>query len=65
MCPQVLRVWRTRSTQDISLRMFVLLETGLMLWLVYGFRRGENPLIAAYGVTLVLAGNILFKIRHG
>ena len=33
--PQVLRVWRkTRSTQDISLRMFLVLVTGLTLWLV-------------------------------
>ncbi len=64
--PQVLRVWRTRSTQDISLRMFLVLVTGLTLWLVYGFWRGEIPLIAANGVTLVLAGTILFfKIRHG
>lgn len=64
--PQVLRVWRTRSTQDISLRMFLVLVTGLTLWLVYGFWRAEIPLIAANGVTLVLAGTILFfKIRHG
>ncbi len=66
MCPQVLRVWRTRSTQDISLRMFLVLVTGLTLWLVYGFWRSEIPLIAANGVPLVLAGTILFfKIRHG
>ncbi len=64
--PQVLRVWRTRSTQDISLRMFLVLVTGFTLWLVYGFWRSEIPLIAANGVTLVLAGTILFfKIRHG
>jgi MtN3 and saliva related transmembrane protein len=52
--------------QDISLRMFLVLVTGLTLWLVYGFWRGEIPLIAANGATLVLAGTILFfKIRHG
>jgi MtN3 and saliva related transmembrane protein len=64
--PQVLRVWRTRSTQDISLKTFAVLVTGLSLWLVYGFWRGEIPLIAANSVTLVLASTILyFKIRHG
>jgi MtN3 and saliva related transmembrane protein len=64
--PQVLRVWRTRSTKDISLRMFLVLVTGLSLWLVYGFWRGEVPLILANGVTLALAGTILyFKVRHG
>jgi MtN3 and saliva related transmembrane protein len=64
--PQVLRVWRTRSTKDISLKMFLVLVTGLILWLTYGFWRGEMPLIIANAVTLVLAGIILyFKIRHG
>ena len=64
--PQVLRVWRTRSTKDISLKMFLVLVTGLILWLAYGFWRGKMPLIIANAVTLVLAGIILyFKIRHG
>jgi MtN3 and saliva related transmembrane protein len=29
--PQVLRVWRTRSTEDISLRMFLILVAGNLL----------------------------------
>ncbi len=64
--PQVLRVWRTRSTKDISLKTFAVLVTGLTLWLVYGVWRGEVPLVLANGVTLALAGTILyFKVRHG
>ena len=64
--PQVVRVWRTRSTKDISLKMFLVLVTGLALWLTYGFLKGEIPIIAANGVTLMLAGIILFfKLRHG
>ena len=64
--PQVLRVWRTRSTEDISLKMFLVLVAGLCLWVVYGLARGEAPIVAANGLTLVLAGTILFfKLRHG
>jgi MtN3 and saliva related transmembrane protein len=64
--PQVLRVWRTRSTKDISLKMFLVLVTGLALWLTYGIWRGEVPLMLANGITLMLAGTILvFKLRHG
>jgi MtN3 and saliva related transmembrane protein len=64
--PQVLRVWRTRSTKDISLKMFLVLVTGLCLWLTYGFTRGEIPIILAIGATLALAGTIpFFKLRHG
>ena len=64
--PQVLRVWRTRSTKDISLKMFLVLVTGLCLWVTYGFWKGEMPIILANGLALMLAGTILlFKIRHG
>jgi MtN3 and saliva related transmembrane protein len=64
--PQVLRVWRTRSTHDISLKMFLVLVTGLGLWLTFGIWRGEVPVMIANGITLVLAGTILvFKLRHG
>ena len=63
--PQVLRVWRTRSTRDISLRMFLVLVAGLGLWLTYGVWKGELPIIVANGVTLTLAGTILlFKLRY-
>ena len=64
--PQVLRVWRTRSTKDISLKMFLVLVTGLSLWLTFGILKGEFPIIAANGITLCLAGTILFfKLKHG
>jgi MtN3 and saliva related transmembrane protein len=64
--PQVIRVWRTRSTGDISLKMFLVLVTGLALWLTYGLVRGEMPIIVANAVTLMLASIILFfKLKHG
>ncbi|NQV56628.1 MAG: SemiSWEET transporter [Rhodospirillales bacterium] len=63
--PQVVKVWRTRSTADISLLTFLALCVGIVLWLVYGFLIGDLPLLIANGVTLFLAVNILvFKIRY-
>ncbi len=44
--PQVLRTWRTRSTSDISLGMFVTYVTGILLWLIYGLMLGDIPLIS-------------------
>ncbi len=64
--PQVMRIWRTRSTQDISLGMFLVMTMGLILWLIYGFSLGSIPVIAANGATLVLTSIILvLKLRHG
>jgi MtN3 and saliva related transmembrane protein len=64
--PQALKAWRSRSTADISLGMFLIMCIGIVLWLVYGGLRGDLPLIIANVVTLVLAGLILLlKLRHG
>ena len=64
--PQFLKVWRTRSTEDISLGMFLVLVLGVALWLLYGLLSGDAPLIASNAITLVLAGAILFmKLKYG
>jgi MtN3 and saliva related transmembrane protein len=64
--PQVMKTWRSRSTADISLGMYLVLVLGIVLWLAYGALLGDTPLIVANGITLVLAGGILvFKLRYG
>jgi MtN3 and saliva related transmembrane protein len=57
--PQLARVWRRKSAEDISLSMFLLFSAGVALWLVYGLRIGSFPVIAANAVTLALALAIL------
>lgn len=57
--PQVLKVWRTRRAGDISLRMYAVFCTGIVLWLVYGILTDDLPIIAANGMTLALAGSVL------
>ncbi len=64
--PQVLRVWRTRSTKDISLTMFSMTFVGIVMWFIYGVMRGDLPLILANAVTMMLAGSIVVaKLRFG
>jgi len=64
--PQVVRTWKSRSTKDISLGMFVFYAVGIFAWLVYGVLIGDLPLIASNGVTLVLSVIMLgFKLRYG
>ena len=63
--PQVVRVWRSRSTRDISLPMFLVMALGIVLWLIYGALIGDWPLIIANVVTLILVLMILFfKLRY-
>lgn len=57
--PQAAKTWRTRSTRDISLTMFVLFCCGIVLWLGYGVMIGSWPVILANAFTLCLASVIL------
>jgi MtN3 and saliva related transmembrane protein len=62
--PQVLKIWRTRSGQDVSLGMFILFSLGVLLWLVYGLALGAVPIIVANAATLILALVVLaLKLR--
>lgn len=63
--PQLTRVLRTRSAQDLSYGMFGAFSVGVLLWLVYGLLRHDLPVIASNAVTLALSVTILvLKIRY-
>jgi MtN3 and saliva related transmembrane protein len=62
--PQVRKAWPRGSTNDLSLKMLVVLTTGLLLWIGYGLLKGDWVIIAANGVGATLSGSVLaFKIR--
>ena len=64
--PQVIRAWRTRSTHDVSLKMYLLMVLGTLLWLAYGVAITDWPLIGANAISLLFTGSILFlKLRYG
>lgn len=63
--PQVLRLWRTRSAEDISLPTFCLLSVGIGLWLLYGIGIRSGPVIAANGLGVLLTLCIVvMKLRY-
>ncbi|MDY7021720.1 MAG: SemiSWEET transporter [Cyanobacteriota bacterium] len=63
--PQVIKTWKTKSTRDVSLEMFVMFCLGVFLWIVYGALIKDLPLVLANVVTLSLASTILFfKLKY-
>jgi len=63
--PQLVKAWRTCSTNDISLAMFLVMVAGIVLWLTYGALKHDVPLTVANATTLLLAGAILFlKVKY-
>jgi MtN3 and saliva related transmembrane protein len=62
--PQVRKAWPRGSTGDLSLRMLLVLTTGLLLWIGYGLLKGDWVIVIANGVGSTLSGSVLaFKIR--
>ena len=60
--PQVLKVWKTKSTEDISIWMFLIFTTGVFLWLIYGLLIKNNSIIVANAITFLLSLMILIAI---
>jgi MtN3 and saliva related transmembrane protein len=64
--PQVIKCWRTREADDISLAMIVTLSSGLALWTVYGALRGDLVVVIGNAVALLIALALLaLKLRFG
>lgn len=57
--PQVVKIWRTRRAEDISLPAFSMMSTGVFLWFVYGLILRDLPLILANAITFALASSVL------
>ncbi|MCL4106739.1 UNVERIFIED_CONTAM: hypothetical protein GTU68_048183 [Idotea baltica] len=63
--PQVIKIYKSKNTSDISLSMYLLFTSGVLLWLIYGIMIKDTPIIIANGVTLVMACAILaMKLKY-
>lgn len=63
--PQALLTIKTQNTKSISLMMYMIFSTGILLWLIYGIVINSMPIIAANIITLPLTLIILFiKIKN-
>jgi len=64
--PQVIHTIKTKSTEDISLYMYLIFLIGVFSWFLYGMYIESLPIILANGITFLLALIVLIeKIRYG
>ncbi|MFT3930865.1 MAG: SemiSWEET transporter [Spongiibacteraceae bacterium] len=63
--PQAYVAIKHRDTKSLSLAMYIIFTTGLVLWLIYGLIKQDWALIASNAITVTLAALILFtKLRY-
>jgi len=58
--PQLIKVYKTKSTKDISTGMFTLFGVGVFLWFVYGVFVNDLPIMVANSLAFIQAAVILF-----
>lgn len=63
--PQAILTLKTRDTESLSLGMYGLFTSGVLMWLIYGIFLANPAIIIANAITFLLASMILsFKIYH-
>ena len=63
--PQLYKTWETKSADDVSLVMLILFITGLVCWIIYGFKIDSFPILVANIITFIFNFSILtLKISY-
>ena len=59
--PQVIKTWKTKSANDISLVMFLFATASVVLWLVYRHHHQErfHHLYQQYGIVFIAGDAVL------
>ncbi len=64
--PQVMKSWKSKSTDDIAISLSILNLSGQILWTIYGIRIGSISLIVMSLITQLLTSSLLIlKIKYG
>lgn len=57
--PQVIKTWRTRKAEDVSIVMLLLFIAGLLFWIIYAIQTNALPVLIANIITFILNVTIL------
>ena len=58
--PQVYKVWKSKSVNDLSLTMMVIVFTSTMIWLIYGVALMLWPVILANSIIAFLSMLLIY-----
>ena len=63
--PQVVKMIKTKDVSSISLSMYLVLISGVLLWLIYGIYLKSPAIIFANTISMVLQlWIIILKLKH-
>jgi len=63
--PQLIKTLRTKKADDVSLITLIMFLTGVLFWIIYGYKISSTPILLANLITFILNLLILiFKITY-
>tara|TARA_Y100001968_G_C19376267_1_gene727825 strand:- start:1088 stop:1387 length:300 start_codon:yes stop_codon:yes gene_type:complete len=57
--PQLIKTWKEKSAENVSISMLILFILGVFLWIIYGWETHALPVIIANVITFMLNCSIL------
>jgi len=65
LLPQLIKTIKEKEAEDISLVMLLVLLSGISLWIFYGIRRDDFPIIITNSFSLLLNVIMIFlRIKY-
>ena len=63
--PQLRKAWLSRQTDDLSLKMLLLLASGLALWVAYGVIHEDIVIVLGNSISLAMVSALVYlKLRY-
>ena len=64
--PQVIKSWKTKSTNDIAISLTIFNLSGQILWTLYGIGINSISLIVMSSITLLMTLSLfVLKLKYG
>jgi MtN3 and saliva related transmembrane protein len=65
LLPQLIKMFREKKAEDVSVYMLLILLAGLVLWVVYGILKKDIPIIATNSFSfLINTCMIVLRFRY-
>lgn len=65
MLPQLFKVIKNKEAEDISMKMLIVLMSGIALWIVYGIFREDWPIIITNSFSLLVNITLtFFRVKY-
>lgn len=65
MIPQLIKTWKTKKVDELSIKMFLLYILGFSMWITYGVIRSDVPIIVTNSLSITITAIMIFlKLKY-